>query len=119
MGKFISNITFDQATRRDNFNKVNPSNVYKKEMRDFETELGKHGDDFNRAFPLAGVLQNEHYRLYLEDPLGDGKLEKAMDLFSFKPLVDQFHVSQQSRAYDEIREKNTPQFIRCKISIIL
>ena len=112
IGKFISNITVDQATRRVDFDKVNPSNVYKKEVRDYNNELTKHDEDFNKAFPMADVLQHEHYRSYLEDPLGDGKLEKAMDLFKFKPLKDEFHVPPDSEALEEVKKRSTPPFIR-------
>ncbi len=65
-----------------------------------------------KLFPLLETLQNADYNLYLEYPLGEGTLEKALDLLWFKPLEDQFHVPQDSDAYDEIKNKNPPNFIR-------
>ena len=111
MGKFISNITMEQATIRVKFDKTNPTNLYKRETKDYQNELTKHDEDFNKAFLLLETLQHAVYILYLEDPLGEGKLEKSLDLFCFKPLEDQFHVPQDSDAYDEIKNKNPPNFI--------
>ena len=49
--------------------------------KDYQNELTKHDEDFYKAFPLSETLQHTDYNLYLEDPLGEGKLEKALDLF--------------------------------------
>ena len=105
MGKFISNITMEQATLRVKFDKTNPTNLYTRETKDYQNELTNHNEDFNKAFSLSETLQHTDSTSYLEDPFGEGQLEKALYLFCFKPLEDQFHVPQQSRAYDEIREK--------------
>ena len=71
------------------------------ETKDYQNELTKHDKCFNKTFPMLETLQHTDYNLYLEDPLGEGQLERALDLFCFKPLEDQFHVPQDSDAYDE------------------
>ena len=112
MGKFISNITMDQATRRVKFNKVNPSNIYKKEVSHYEAYLETYDDDFDKAFPLSKTLEHEDYKSYLEDPFKEGSLENALNLFSFRPLEDEFHVPDKSVALEEVKKTTPPDTIR-------
>ncbi len=61
MGKFISNITMEQATLRVKFDKTNLTKLYKREAKDYQNELAKHDENFYKAFPLSVILQHADY----------------------------------------------------------
>ena len=84
MGKFISNITMEQATCRVHFTKLNPTNPDRKEKRDCNIELNNNTDNVDEAFPVSELLKSEGYKSYLLDPLGEDKLDKALELCRFK-----------------------------------
>jgi hypothetical protein len=105
-------MTMEQATFRVHFDQVNPTNVYKRERKDYDYAMAQNNDDFYQAFPMSELLKGEDYQSYLADPLGEGKLEKSLELFHFKPLKDQFHIPEDSEAYREIKHKHPPDWIR-------
>ena len=111
MGNFMSNFTMDQATRRVHFDEINPNNLYKKEKKDYESELHKNHDDFNEAFPMASLLESDEYQSYLRDPFKEGTLDKVLELFRCKPIKGHFHVHKESEAYREIDDPG-PEWIQ-------
>jgi len=107
MGKLMSNVTMDQATRRVHFQDENPTNLNKKEKKEYESEIQKYEGSFEEAYPMASLLKSPIYQSYLRDPFEEGALENVIELFRCKPIEGHFHVPKDSEAHQEIK-KETP-----------
>ena len=105
IGKRMSTITFEHATYRVHFKKLNPTHCHKDKEKDFDANYKKTEMILILLFLCQASSKNDIYQKYLTDPLGEGMFEKAQTRFGSSPIASFYHFPKSSEAYNKVSKK--------------
>ena len=110
LGKSIRQMDINQATRRIDFNKKNPT--YKSEPRGTSMKnLALHADSIDLAYPSSPIYEDEVYKSFVAQPFDTELHNPVKQLLSFPVLKESYHCPDDSEAFKEIDSLTAPEAI--------